>query len=441
MRRSIAAAACAACLWTAQGAGMPAPFGVRLGEKLLDAEPALTSEILEQYVLTNGLREVPFGAMEWRSASRSETVELTRPLMGVSRVAVDVDQNGVAYEFSVRSSFRRGLAREESLKKIEALRRNVERECGFRLNDYAFANPKSNAIRGGVIRRTSPGKVQIVHRELTADTVGGEGRGPELWCDIDCVAADSVTTHDGMRVSIRCDVNMGNESDAAGSPVNVAVEFLLVDLLRKSEDRSNAERRLLSERKKAADTARVDELFGVVFGEHSRTPTNELTKADYTAYRLDDNGKAKSERNVHFWKRTLKCAGVPFVNELYATYSLKTRRPCSINGVGKIPGDVDRQEAMRRCDEFAMELNKRYGIAMSRSDMRHGGVRRVRGKSDAASEHGLVRYTFHNSSVRMLIELSSDGRTVAFSMTDVDADDLLEKEGVTAPPADGGSDD
>ena len=131
MRRAIAAV-CVACLWTAHGAGMSAPFGVRLGEKLLDAQSTLTPDILEQSILTNGVRGLHFDNIAWHGAERFEDVGLSRPLMGVSSARVGVDQNGIAYEFNVCGSFRRGLTRRESLQKIEALRKLADDSYVFR---------------------------------------------------------------------------------------------------------------------------------------------------------------------------------------------------------------------------------------------------------------------------------------------------------------------
>ena len=439
MRRAIAAV-CVACLWTAHGAGMSAPFGARLGEKLLDAQSPLTPDILELYILTNGVRGLPFDNIAWHGAERFEDVGLSRPLMGVSSARVGVDQNGIAYEFNVCGSFRRGLTRKESLQKIEALRKNVERECGFILNDYSFCNPKTNGNAGrsfqGRLIRSGSGSNNIVQpwsvrRELTADTVGGEGRGPELWEDLDCVAADSVTTHDGVRVAISCDVNTGEESGATDSPVKVMVKFVLVDMLRMFEDRRNAEMQLLSNRKKTADTARINELFGVEFGERAQSPTNELTKSGCTSCLLDGDGKPKCERKFHFWERTITCADVPFVNELCAKYSLRSMRPCEISGHSRIPKIVDRQEALRRFDEFVLGLNKRYGIAMRRNADRIVARRAFCGGLDGASEPDLVRYEFRNDFLYILLELDlqPNVRAVSFIVCDRTASDLIDSEG------------
>ena len=273
--------------------GLAAPFGVRLGERLGDPLPALTAQSLELFALTNGdvsrfSEQKRF--FEPRFQRRSTGVDLSRPLMGVSRTDVEIDQDGVGYEFTIRGRFRRGLAREESLRKIEALRKDVEHECGFKLNDYSFSASRVAFLGRGGRQRTLP-----------SDTVGGEGRGPELWTDLDSVVADSVTTCDGMCVSICCGVNtsssrrllkdspirggidasLSSETGASGmdSPVDVAVRVVLVNVLRKAEDRAVAESKLVADRREIAKSARIMEFFGVKFGKPMQMPTNELTKA------------------------------------------------------------------------------------------------------------------------------------------------------------------
>ena len=68
--------------------GQAAPFGVRLGERLGDPVPALTAESLELFTLTNDFSRFS----EPRFQRRSTEVDLSRPLMGVSRTDVEIDQ-------------------------------------------------------------------------------------------------------------------------------------------------------------------------------------------------------------------------------------------------------------------------------------------------------------------------------------------------------------
>ena len=80
--------------------GQAAPFGVRLGERLGDPVPALTAESLELFTLTNDFSRFS----EPRFQRRSTEVDLSRPLMGVSRTDVEIDQDGVGYEFTIPAS-------------------------------------------------------------------------------------------------------------------------------------------------------------------------------------------------------------------------------------------------------------------------------------------------------------------------------------------------
>ena len=141
--------------------GLAAPFGVRLGERIGDPVPALTAESLELFMLTNHISELD--RLSSGPRRRPAEVDLSRPLMGVSRTDVEIDQDGVGYEFAIRGRFRRGLAREESLRKIEALRKDVEHECGFKLNDTSCLFGKrwqtEDAALGHCWRRRSRSRV------------------------------------------------------------------------------------------------------------------------------------------------------------------------------------------------------------------------------------------------------------------------------------------
>ena len=399
--------------------GQAAPFGVRLGERLGDPVPALTAESLELFTLTNDFSRFS----EPRFQRRSTEVDLSRPLMGVSRTDVEIDQDGVGYEFTIRGRFRRGLAREESLRKIEALRKDVEHECGFNLNGYSFS----------ASRVASFGKV-VGTEKLSSDTVVGEGRGPELWEDLDRVVADSVTTRDGMRVSIHCGVNMfpSSEAGASGmdSPVNVTVRFLLVNVLRKAEDRAAAENKLVADRKEIAKSARIKEFFGVEFGKPMQVPTNELTKAYYETWSQGDNGEKNNHAKVNYWEKSLKDSKdlqVPFVDELFTKYSLKTLRAGEVCGYGNVSKDVDKMEAIRRLDNFALEMNKKYGIAMHRglipADKKEGELRDRRFAND------FVQYDFQNDYVIVTLYFGLKRGRVTFTLEDISGLEVIREEG------------
>lgn len=417
--------------------GQAAPFGVRLGERLGDPVPALTAESLELFTLTNDFSRFS----EPRFQRRSTEVDLSRPLMGVSRTDVEIDQDGVGYEFTIRGRFRRGLAREESLRKIEALRKDVERECGFKLNDYSFSASRVAFLGRGGRQRTLP-----------SDTVGGEGRGPELWSDLDSVVADSVTTRDGMCVSICCGVNTSSsrrslkdspirggvntssssETGASGmdSPVDVTVRVLLVDVLRKAEDRAVAESKLVADRKEIAKSARIKEFLGVEFGKPMQVPTNELTKAHYETWSQGDNGEKKNHANVSYWKKSLKGSKdlqVPFVDEISVVCSYETLCACEVGGYGNVPKDVDKLEAIRRLDNFALEMNKKYGIAMHRglipADKKEGELRDRRFAND------FVQYDFQNDYVIVTLYFGLKRGRVTFTLEDISGSKVIREEG------------
>lgn len=375
------------------------PYGVCLGERMSQPLSALTDGNLARYALTNDIVRMRMP----NSKPRRETIKLSRPLMGIFYASVAVDHEGVGYEFSISGSFRRGLAREESLRKIEMLRRDVEQECGFKLNDYSFAASGAN--------------VGTATRAISPEMIGEEGRGQGLWMDLDRVVANSVTTHNGLRVSIACRVNDAKDASTGGmdSPVYVVVDFILVDVLKAEEDRMLAERQYVSDMVAASKSARIAEFCGVKFGK-SLTPlsTNELTKTYYETWTVSDNGKKKSPAKVYYWKKAIphpKSTLVPFVDTLYAWYSLKTRIPESLEGFGKVSADVCMQEVQRRFDEFALVMNRQYGVL----------IRRV------LYDDGLIRYEFQNNWVYVLLE-SMSGR-VWFRLEDRSVHDVIRKEG------------
>ncbi len=405
-------------------AELAAPFGVRLGERLGDPVPALTAESLELFTLTNDFSRFS----EPRFQRRSTEVDLSRPLMGVSRTDVEIDQDGVGYEFTIRGRFRRGFAREESLRKIEALRKDVEHECGFKLNDYSFSASRVAFLGRGGRQRTLP-----------SDTVGGEGRGPELWRDLDSVVADSVTTCDGMCVSICCGVNTSSSSEAGASgmdsPVNVTVRFLLVNVLRKAEDRAAAENKLVADRKEIAKSVRIKEFLGVEFGKPMQMPTNELTRGYYETWLQGDNGEKNNHAKVNYWKMSLegsKDLQVPFIDELFAKYSLKTLRAGEVYGHGNVSKDVDKLEAIRRLDNFALEMNKKYGIAMHRGlipdDKIEGELR------DRRLANDFVRYDFRNDYVSVNLYFYLKEGRVTFTLEDRSVSNVIREEGWEAIP-------
>ena len=412
------------------GAGQAAPFGVRLGERIGDPTPVPTAEDLEAFILTNG---IPTSRI-WPS---SVTVNLSHQLLGIARAAVQVDQDGVGYEFTIHEKFRRGLAREESLRKIEALRKDVERECGFNLNDYSFSNPRGEVVIGrGLLGRRGLGEPPIrLHdaleevkpRTLSPDTVGGEGSGPELWMDIDGVVADSVTTYDGMRVSIHCGVNVPYEKNAGGldSPIDVTVSILLVDALRKAEVGESAKRRLLADRQKVAKSARINEFYGVEFGKPTQTPTNELTKGYHETWYQGDKGEKKGHAKIHHWTKELKGVAVPFVDKVFVEYSLDTKIPGRVTGFGRIPQEVDAPEAMRRLDEFALGMNKKYGMTIHRSQ-----------ELEYATKDGHVQYSFYNDNVSlvMYISMHKGEGAVDFRLENNVGEKIVEDEGWEAIP-------
>ena len=214
------------------------------------------------------------------------------------------------------------------------------------------------------------------------------------------------------------------------SPVNVTVRFLLVNVLRKAEDRAAAENKLVADRKEIAKSARIKEFFGVEFGKPMQVPTNELAKAHYETWSQGDNGEKKDHANVSYWKKSLKDSKdlqVPFVDEISVACSYETLCACEVGGYGNVPKDVDKLEAIRRLDNFALEMNKKYGIAMHRglipADKKEGELR------DSRFANDFVRYDFQNDYVMVSLYFSLKRSRVSFTLEDRSVSKTIREEG------------
>ena len=214
------------------------------------------------------------------------------------------------------------------------------------------------------------------------------------------------------------------------SPVNVTVRFLLVNVLRKAEDRAAAENKLVADRKEIAKSARIKEFFGVEFGKPMQVPTNELAKAHYETWSPGDNGEKNNHAKVNYWEKSLKDSKdlqVPFVDELFTKYSLKTLRAGKVCGYGNVSKDVDKMEAIRRLDNFALEMNKKYGIAMHRglipADKKEGELRDRRFAND------FVQYDFQNDYVRVFLYFNLKSGRVTFTLEDMSVSKTIREEG------------
>ena len=214
------------------------------------------------------------------------------------------------------------------------------------------------------------------------------------------------------------------------SPVNVTVRFLLVNVLRKAEDRAAAENKLVADRKEIAKSARIKEFFGVEFGKPMQVPTNELAKAHYETWSQGDNGEKKDHAKVNYWEKSLKDSKdlqVPFVDEISVACSYETLCACEVGGYGNAPKDVDKLEAIRRLDNFALEMNKKYGIAMHRglipADKKEGELRDRRFAND------FVHYDFRNDYVSVNLYFYLKEGRVTFTLEDSSVSEAIRDEG------------
>ena len=98
-----------------------------------------------------------------------------------------------------------------------------------------------------------------------------------------------------------------------------------------------------------------------------------------------------------------------------------------MGGYGNVPKDVDKLEAIRRLDNFALEMNKKYGIAMHRglipADKKEGELRDRRFAND------FVRYDFQNDYVMVSLYFSLKRSRVSFTLEDRSVSKTIREEG------------
>lgn len=382
---------------------LPEPFGVPLGKKVAD-EQWMTGEDLEWIIVTNshtagGLRgrfpryaaavRIPdlVGRELLPSWSRSDLPpwRLARPFLGRTDVKLHVGADGAVCGFSVSDALRGGMTREESLAKIRSIREDVERECGFPLGEFVFRSAGQEGT------------------DDEADTVADEALGSGLWLDLRAVVATSVTTRNGLRVSIKCNLYAPDANGDRGIPVKVS--FVAVEARRRAEEAARAQDALVESRIAAMDAADVADLCGVAPCLPQGTDTNGLERV--TLYRCD--GTSDDKADVVFWRRKVEEGlPAPFFRSAEISYSYKTLRPYTIELDGGFPDDMSQDAVFRALDEFALSLNARYGIGLGRGmDGCSAGRNRI------PSE-----YSFHNDNVSVHMNVRRhDGEAWQLSMT------------------------
>ena len=396
---------------------LPEPFGVPLGKKVADGQ-WMTGEDLEWTIVTNshtiaGLRRpfsryaaavrVPDPTGRERLPPWSRDLppwRLARPFLGRTDVKLHVGADGAVCGFSVSDALRGDMTRAESLAKIRSIREDVERECGFPLGEFVF---RSAGQKG---------------TDDEADTVADEALGPGLWLDLRAVVATSVTTRNGLRVSIKCNLFSPGANGDRGIPVKVS--FVAVEARRRAEEATRAQDALVKSRIAAMDAADFADLCGVASCLPQGTDTNGLERV--TLHWCD--GTSDDKADVVFWRRKVEEGlPAPFFRSAEISYSYKTLRPYTIELDGGFPDDMSPDAVFRALDEFALSLNARYGIGLGRGGM---------GGRSADRNRFSVEYSFLNDNVSVHLNVRRhdvEAWRLSMTVTFKKYDDILRREG------------
>lgn len=326
-------------------------FGIRLGERL-------PGKVVKATVSPRSI----LGSRMFRQNSssyiyRERRQPLTPPFFGVLFADVSCDYDGRMMSISIDDSFRRGLDRNVSLAKINALRDEVSRRVGFDLVEYRFATSSSGT---GVTKSD-----------------GGES----VWLDMDTAFAVSVTTNGDFEVSVSCSVNPPpNRSFSSGTVVvtdedadsKVAFAVKVVkrsvmdaELKHRQEEAARVaeERRLREEREERRRKLKLSEFYGVRFGQS--VSTNGLV-------RFESEGETFSGAETNHYVKACWLKSDPsmrprsFFDFARMQYSFDTVTPTFVTFYGHFPTNVSKKASVEMLDDLARELSERYGFELSR---------------------------------------------------------------------------
>jgi len=350
---------CAALLSAVASAQIPAPFGIKLGTVMSATTNTVESPVDRRKELLQPREIYTSQDMIFRrflySSPITISVPLPKPFLGCSSVRVATNMAGVGYSFSINGTYRRGLTRRESLAKIHEFRAEVERRCGFPLNDYLFY-VQGNAVQG------SAAEVQRGFGQI-ASSVPSVGEGPELWLDMDSVRASSITTQGGLRVELSCSIdNNLAKGDDAPTKVRVTVSLPYVwDAMKRQKEE---ESRKLYERQRRAENARLSDFYGLKFGCPSGISTNALERFE-GEWRSISNGKTNVKTVATWHEQRKDIRPAPFFDFAEVRYSYKTVTPVGAAFYGHFPKGTTRKKSLEILDDFALSMNDRFGFQLS----------------------------------------------------------------------------
>ena len=345
---------CAALLSAVACAQIPAPFGIKLGTVMSAATNTVESPVDRRKELLQP-REIYTGPdMMFRKSLYSNpitiSVPLPKPFLGCSSVRVATNRAGVGYSFSINGTYRRGLTWRESLAKIHEFRAEVERRCGFPLNDYLF-------YVQGAVADGQRGSGQ------TAPSVPSVGEGPELWLDMDSVRASSITTQGVLRVELSCSID-NNLAKGDDAPTKVRVTVSLPSVWDAMKRQIEEESRKRYERQRRAENARLSDFYGLKFGCPSGVSTNELGRFEGECCSIS-NGKTNVKTIATWHERRKDIRPAPFFDFAEVRYSYTTVTPVGAAFYGHFPTGTTRKRSLEILDDFALSMNDRFGFQLS----------------------------------------------------------------------------
>ena len=345
---------CAALLSAVASAQIPAPFGIKLGTVMSATTNTVESPVDRRKELLQPREIYTSQDMIFRrflySSPITISVPLPKPFLGCSSVRVATNRAGVGYSFSINGTYRRGLTRRESLAKIHEFRAEVERRCGFPLNDYLF-------YVQGAVADGQRGSGQ------TAPSVPSVGEGPELWLDMDSVRASSITTQGVLRVELSCSID-NNLAKGDDAPTKVRVTVSLPSVWDAMKRQIEEESRKRYERQRRAENARLSDFYGLKFGCPSGVSTNELGRFEGECCSIS-NGKTNVKTIATWHERRKDIRPAPFFDFAEVRYSYTTVTPVGAAFYGHFPTGTTRKRSLEILDDFALSMNDRFGFQLS----------------------------------------------------------------------------
>lgn len=321
----------------AHGGKTSSCFGVNLGERVVHAPTRFDSVRSKDFLqLDNVLDLDSFLRVNCKTAR----IMIDRPFFGLSEATASCDENGLVIGLTVKGSFRRGMTRTESFAKVLELKEEVTKRIGFEVGEYSFS---AQGYQNGL---------------------EGSAAGRRLWMDMDSVYAYVCSTNKDIEVSLRCSVNSGVAKKpelrlGGDSPVEFNVQIVKVSL-REAEERRIQD---VHEREARLRNLKLSEFYGEDFELPFQCMTNSLVRKEFP---VETWHNGQTNRFVHvYWERmdsSLRPAA--FFDFAQIKYSYRNMLAEEVSFYGHFNKEASRKECIVRLNEFAGEMNDKYGIVI-----------------------------------------------------------------------------